>query len=193
MNKTESKISILYRLAKASYVLALLKGIFKYGKFGNDNLVVTKPADRKGDGLFTTAARKKGELVFIATGPTIYKHFNLDNTNESPNWYAVDKDTWIDIQEPFVKANHSCEPNLGIDGSRCFRALRNIQQNEELTFDYATADHVDGWIMKCECKTKSCSGFVGSIYTLPHDRFKQAYPYIPKYLLNLYRRTHNIK
>ncbi len=55
--------------------------------------------------------------------------------------------------------NHSCEPNVYIVGQIVFRAMRDIAPNEELTFDYATADD-DDWEMDCACKASSCRGHV---------------------------------
>jgi SET domain-containing protein len=36
--------------------------------------------------------------------------------------------------------NHSCEPNLGLQGQVVYLALRDIEADEELTFDYAMND-----------------------------------------------------
>lgn len=55
--------------------------------------------------------------------------------------------------------NHSCEPNLGIQGQVVYVALRDIGVGEELTFDYATnADEPDE--MKCQCGSGSCRGVI---------------------------------
>ena len=39
--------------------------------------------------------------------------------------------------------NHSCEPNLGLQGQIAFVAMRDIAADEELTFDYAMTDDED--------------------------------------------------
>ena len=36
--------------------------------------------------------------------------------------------------------NHSCEPNLGLQGQVVYVSLRDIEADEELTFDYAMND-----------------------------------------------------
>lgn len=56
--------------------------------------------------------------------------------------------------------NHSCEPNLGLQGQIVYVALRDIAIGEELTFDYAMNDDDPDEIMKCECGTPSCRGVV---------------------------------
>ncbi len=55
--------------------------------------------------------------------------------------------------------NHSCEPNVGVQGEMEFVALADIPAGEELTFDYAMTE--DGDLrMFCECGTRSCRGVV---------------------------------
>ena len=51
--------------------------------------------------------------------------------------------------------NHSCDPNLGIDGQIIFAALRDIEAGEELFFDYGTGDD-DEWEMECTCGAAEC-------------------------------------
>jgi hypothetical protein len=52
--------------------------------------------------------------------------------------------------------NHSCEPNLGLQGQIVYVALRDIAVDEELTFDYAMNDDDPNEIMKCQCGAESC-------------------------------------
>ncbi|MGE0527480.1 MAG: SET domain-containing protein-lysine N-methyltransferase [Bdellovibrionales bacterium] len=51
--------------------------------------------------------------------------------------------------------NHSCEPNLGLQGQIVYVALRDVQPGEELTFDYAMTDD-ELYEMECRCGTPSC-------------------------------------
>ncbi len=55
--------------------------------------------------------------------------------------------------------NHSCEPNLGLQGQIVFVALRNISRDEELTIDYAMTDD-EPYEMTCACGTDNCRGVV---------------------------------
>ena len=52
--------------------------------------------------------------------------------------------------------NHSCEPNLGLQGQIVYVALRDIAVDEELTFDYAMNEDDPNEIMKCQCGTENC-------------------------------------
>ena len=55
--------------------------------------------------------------------------------------------------------NHSCEPNLGLQGQIVFVALRHITANEELTVDYAMTDDEE-YEMQCKCGAETCRGVV---------------------------------
>jgi hypothetical protein len=55
--------------------------------------------------------------------------------------------------------NHSCEPNLGVQGQVVYVALRDIRPDEELTYDYAMTDD-DPYEMRCRCGTSSCRGTI---------------------------------
>jgi len=39
-----------------------------------------------------------------------------------------------------IFSNHSCEPNIGVQGQIVFVAIRDIAAGEELTHDWATTD-----------------------------------------------------
>src|SRR5262249_10216315 len=51
--------------------------------------------------------------------------------------------------------NHSCEPNVGIQGQIVFVAMRDVAPDEELTLDYATIDQ-GSEPMVCHCGARSC-------------------------------------
>jgi SET domain-containing protein len=55
--------------------------------------------------------------------------------------------------------NHSCDPNVGIQGQIVFVAMRDIALGEELSFDYATGDD-DDWTMACRCGAPGCRGTI---------------------------------
>ena len=55
--------------------------------------------------------------------------------------------------------NHSCEPNLGLQGQIVFVALRDILRDEELTIDYAMTDD-EPYEMRCTCGSESCRGVI---------------------------------
>ena len=55
--------------------------------------------------------------------------------------------------------NHSCEPNLGFGDSITLVAIKNIEPEEELVFDYAFNEtYHDSF--KCNCGSKNCRGII---------------------------------
>jgi len=59
--------------------------------------------------------------------------------------------------------NHSCEPNLGLQGQIVYVALRDIGVDEELTFDYAMNEDDPNEIMKCQCGADSCRNVITGV------------------------------
>ena len=51
--------------------------------------------------------------------------------------------------------NHSCDPNIAIQGQIVFVAMRDIEAGEELTHDWATTDDLD-YEMSCACGSAGC-------------------------------------
>jgi hypothetical protein len=51
--------------------------------------------------------------------------------------------------------NHSCEPNVGVQGQIVFVALRDVAAGEELTIDYGTIGHA-AEPMACRCGAAAC-------------------------------------
>jgi hypothetical protein len=55
--------------------------------------------------------------------------------------------------------NHSCDPNLAIQGQIVLVAMKDIAAGEELTIDWATTDDLD-YAMECKCASPGCRGTV---------------------------------
>ena len=62
--------------------------------------------------------------------------------------------------EPADYVNHSCEPNLGLRGQISLVALRDIQANEEVCFDYAMTDSTPYDEFECHCGLPTCRGTI---------------------------------
>jgi SET domain-containing protein len=56
--------------------------------------------------------------------------------------------------------NHSCEPNAGIRGQIFLVAMRDIEEGEELTFDYAMVICDPEFRMECRCGRRNCRKIV---------------------------------
>ncbi len=57
-------------------------------------------------------------------------------------------------------ANHSCNPNAGLDGQITLRAMRDIAVGEQICFDYAMADSSNYDEFDCQCGGANCRGRV---------------------------------
>lgn len=173
------KVKVLLLIGLHSYFLSRIYAFVKYGYLFEKVKWEVKSTQKKGEGLFITESVPKGTLVFVARGPVAFGHFEEQDCYLYPDWYMVENDIWIDIQYPYIKLNHSCEPNLGIDTSRCFVALRDITKGEELTFDYSITDNEEDWQMECYCGADSCRRTVRSIQHTPSDSLMKSFPYLP--------------
>ena len=112
---------------------------------------VVRPSRIIGRGLFADAPIAQGEIVCVKGG-------HLVTTAEFANFKGMAKDAELQIADdlfltPVTEAefeglmmflNHSCEPNVGIQGQIVFVAMRPIAVDEELTLDYATIERQIG-------------------------------------------------
>jgi hypothetical protein len=74
----------------------------------------------------------------------------------------VDRNHYLCFGEPGVLINHACEGNATLvalaDGGYGYRALRDIAEGEELTWDYSTVIS-DYHVMRCLGCGPRCRGF----------------------------------
>lgn len=133
----------------------------------NNRHFIIRP-NRLGRGLFATRLIENGEAVLHFRGPIIdYErscdpHFERFCVQIGPNSYTR---TWA--PERFI--NHSCDPNCGFQDARTLRAIRIIQPDEEITFDYSTSMAEDSWTMECACLTSKCRGTIKDFVDLPPE------------------------
>ena len=134
-----------------------------------------KASPIEGRGLFARTAIGEGEIVAVKGG-------HILATSE---WRALEHELGaadIQIAEDLVIApartderegsmlftNHSCDPNIAIQGQIVFVAMRDIAAGEELTHDWATTDDGD-YAMDCRCGSASCRGTItGKDWMNPH-------------------------
>jgi hypothetical protein len=115
-----------------------------------------------GRGLFATAAIAKGEVVVVKGGYILTRE-QRDSISEGlgPSEIQITEDLFIGPTTPaereggMMHLNHSCEPNLGLQGQVVFAAIRGIAAGEELTIDYAMTDD-EPYEMECQCGSEAC-------------------------------------
>jgi len=115
-----------------------------------------------GKGLFAIGPISKGEVVCVKGGYI----FDRDRLRSMPDWYRaaeiqIAEDLFIgplhqeEREGSMIFSNHSCDPNLGVQGQIVFVALRDIAAGEELTHDWAMTDD-DDFELKCHCGAATC-------------------------------------
>lgn len=126
--------------------------------------VERRDADGKGIGLFARENIKKGEIVSISGGVIIHKtDWNELSKTFGDYAYYIENDFLIaplnpDNPSDDWRMNHCCNANCGVRGQICFVALRDIEKEEELTFDYAMTESDPEYKIKLNCKNGSCRG-----------------------------------
>jgi uncharacterized protein len=125
-----------------------------------------KPSPIQGLGLFAAAPIARGEIVAVKGGYVLTR----------AAWAELGRDLGpaeIEITEDLVIApmrqderagamlytNHSCDPNIAIQGQIVLVAMRDIAAGEELTHDWATTDDGDD-VMTCHCGSARCRGTI---------------------------------
>ena len=126
--------------------------------------LIVKSSSLHGAGVYTLAPIRKGERVLEYTGPRMRKE-------ESDGLYADNEVTYLfTMDDPEIVidgfgmaafVNHSCNPNCESDqfGEQIWIvALRDIENGEELTYDYCLWDGEPGDEAPCYCGAKNCRG-----------------------------------
>jgi len=115
-----------------------------------------------GRGLYAKHLMKKGEVVAVKGGYIMTKQewasiegsLGPADISISDN-LVIGPRTKEEYESSMMHLNHSCEPNVGVEGQIVFVTMRDVQPNEELAMDYTMMDDFDGE-MACTCGTASC-------------------------------------
>ena len=114
----------------------------------------------KGSGSFAIQKIQKGEIV-ASFGGFVVDRYELKNysTDRVARSLQLNETKYLlsgKFPEPGDMLNHSCEPNCGANGTSSIIALKDIQQDEELTFDYAMTDASEYDEFICACGKSNC-------------------------------------
>lgn len=124
---------------------------------------------RFGRGVFAARFIQKDESILRFDGRRVTR-FDLQTKGErGADALQIDRDEYLELNEPGGLVNHSCRPNAGIRAGNQLVALRDIEKNEEIFFDYSTTIYEDCWTMKCCCLTPQCRGTIGEFRQLPES------------------------
>ena len=125
-----------------------------------------RPSPIQGQGLFARVAISTGEIVAVKGGHVLTgsQWSALEPTLGAAEIQLAD-DLFIAPVRADHRAgsmlytNHSCDPNLAIQGQIVLVAMRDVAAGEELTIDWATIDDGDHR-MTCHCGSPRCRGIV---------------------------------
>ena len=133
---------------------------------------------RKGHGLFTKQALRKGQFIIEYIGEVLHedeyrsRKARYDEDGRRHYYFmTLSSSETIDAAERGNAGrflNHSCDPNCEtqkwmVNGELCIGiyALTDIDAGDELTFDYNFERYGDNPI-KCFCGTSRCGGWIGA-------------------------------
>lgn len=119
-----------------------------------------------GRGLFASEPIARGETVAVKGGHILTRQewASLEPQLGSAEVQITDELFIAPIDSAqregsMVFSNHSCDPNIAVQGQIAFVAMRDIAPGEELTHDWATTDDLD-YVMQCRCGSSCCRGTV---------------------------------
>lgn len=140
------------------------------GRPVNDNnggRLALSEAGSKGIGVFATRGFRRGDRILSFRGPLL----PTETIDDFTRTIQVDAGLFLGASggvDDFV--NHSCDPNCGVrsDPPRlALVALRDIEADEEITFDYSTCLLDEPPLEGCGCGTGRCRGRIGPFPELP--------------------------
>jgi SET domain-containing protein len=120
----------------------------------------------EGRGLFARSSIAAGEIVCIKGGHIFDRGVLTElQPRLGPSEIQIGENLFIgpvrdeEREGSMIFSNHSCEPNIGVQGQIVFVAMRDIAPGEELTHDWATTDD-DSYELACRCGVKNCRGTI---------------------------------
>lgn len=145
-----------------------------------------------GKGTYALESISQDELLMVFGGYVM-------SFEEEAALPANAQDLAIQIEQSFVigrkspaatgtgdYVNHSCEPNAGIRGQISLYAMRSIEPDEEITFDYGTVlfspINAVPYELPCACAKAKCRGTVTSNDWMKTEVRESNRKYLPFYI-----------
>ena len=124
-----------------------------------------KDTKKFGKGVFARKKIRKGEVVAVFDGKRYDGKFDGWTKDLLYHTIQYGPEEWRDSKGVARYFNHSCDPNCGIRGLFNVVAMRDIEANEQLTWDYEMTEKSDWFRLRCKCGTEKCRKIIGH-----HDR-----------------------
>ncbi len=141
--------------------------------------IAVRDSTLAGRGVVAVEPINSGEIVAIKAGHIVSRveveritkdigDFSLQIHDD----FYLTPTTHDEIEDTTIFINHSCDANVGFQGSVIYIAIRDIAVDEELCHDYAMA-RSDAYSLDCCCGAVDCRGTVtGSDWKLPELQLK---------------------
>lgn len=144
-----------------------------------------RPCPAKGGyGLFARQPISSGELL-CAWGGEVMTEDELATQPPERQQHGIQIEDQLYLvplvdDDPADFVNHSCNPNAGLSGQICLVAMRPIEREEEICFDYAMSDSSDYDEFECHCGSPGCRRRItGSDWKLPELQKRYAGYFMP--------------
>lgn len=138
----------------------------------------------KGKSLFASEKFLRDEVLF-----EFQRKFSSHRTRTS---MQIDEGLYQECDDPNAVENflnHSCNPNGYINfKDLTYRALRDIEPGEELTYNYCTTEFETPFQFKCLCGSKNCYGYYKGFRFLTLAQQRELVPFISPYLKNKFKK-----
>ena len=121
-------------------------------------------------GLFASKDIKRGTKIIYYTGKIITKKQTENNPkfDNDKAIYLINLNNRYDLDGDFSYntarlINHSCDPNCEVEGKGLklwISSIKDINKNEELTYDYGFSFDENYKDFPCKCNSKNCCGYI---------------------------------
>ena len=121
-------------------------------------------------GLFASKNIKKGTKIIYYTGKIITKKQTENNPkfDNDKAIYLFNLNNRYDLDGDFTYntarlINHSCDPNCEVEGKGLklwISSIKDINKNEELTYDYGFSFDENYKDFPCKCGSENCCGYI---------------------------------
>ncbi len=143
----------------------------------------------QGHGLFSIKKIKKDEIIAIRSGHIVGLDEAMKLDQEVGDFsLQITDDHFLcpkkkeELAEIAIFINHSCNPNVGMDGQMVYVAIRDIEAGEELCLDYAMAMATE-YKLNCSCGSHNCRGIVTGSDWKKKDLQKKYGKYFSSFIL----------
>lgn len=126
------------------------------------NKVERRVIQDRGYGLFAKEFISKNEIISVSGGIIIDKNYNKHLLEQDLDYaYHITDNLLICPLNPIYpsddwRMNHCCNANCGLDGNTVFVAMRDIEKDEELTYDYCMTESNPDYEVELTCDKDNC-------------------------------------